>query len=849
MTRIIGITFATDAYAGSAAVLRHSALTDGEFDEFRVYSPKDIEWLMDTYPSHFDEGNRGFGWWAWKPFLIKNVMSMTEDDSVIIYMDSTITMERSIKPYAEYVTAEKPILLQQLGGWSSPSNDYRVKKWTKKSILNRLGGPDAGESIMLDAAFQVYHNSPESRAFVQQYLNFCLELDTVNDSGKDPDVIDCRHDQSILSVLAHAHPRITICRNASQWGRTDPPADYQVQVDSLDSNGFMLNLFDHHRRQIKLPKVAVITPTTGGKFLQACIESVQKSTLPNVEHWIVVDGKEHEAKVDLIISRFDGRHPVVKFVLPKNVGSGGWNGHRVYGSLPFLVDANFVAYLDDDNLVSPTQYADLLRGIIKNKAKWSYCLRYLMDADGKRTGEDNCESLGGISHAVYGPGNYLIDTSCYMLDRDLAIAAGPVWNARFRDPEGRPEPDRELCKTLLMSAPHTVIRKHHLGYRLGSTTLSVKPEFFVRGNNVFGYDFEKFQDIYIFHFSQKATEDFLTARKQYGHQSFALAEWQMTLLRGLDGLNGGKYNLLNGFSNVPNIPEDATVLVSLCNPGELPLEFLEKRKDLCRIVYTLESPNVRHAGQWSIENFLKKHFDVALTYFEPLLNSHMPTVFAPHNCHHGDLEDSLDRMNLLRTNNGTGKSVGLVLERRPELFNQPGYSVVGQRLRVLDYLREELVKGQTDVTVFGMNWAPVADGKNIKLGHGNHRSRDDKTTVDHKQNFVFDLVIENCDAPGYVSEKFYDALSAGCIPLYYGNVFDKLSMFIPEGPDGAYFDLKKRGIETGKQLQELIDSLTDEQLASMRENVKKYREAVLEFVGTKGFATAVDAAIELAKTV
>jgi hypothetical protein len=192
--------------------------------------------------------------------------------------------------------------------------------------------------------------------------------------------------------------------------------------------------------------------------------------------------------------------------------------------------------------------------------------------------------------------------------------------------------------------------------------------------------------------------------------------------------------------------------------------------------------------------------------------------------------------------------VGLVLERRPELFDHRDYSINGSRLQCLDYLREDLVKGQKDATVFGMNWSEVADGVNVKLGHNNHRSRDDKTSVDHKQNFVFDLVIENCDAPGYVSEKFYDALSAGCIPLYYGNVFDKLSGLIPEGPDGAFFDLKKRGIVTGAKLQELIDSLSDEQLAGMRQNVVKYREAALEFAGTKVFARAVSDAIELSKT-
>jgi hypothetical protein len=116
-------------------------------------------------------------------------------------------------------------------------------------------------------------------------------------------------------------------------------------------------------------------------------------------------------------------------------------------------------------------------------------------------------------------------------------------------------------------------------------------------------------------------------------------------------------------------------------------------------------------------------------------------------------------------------------------------------------------------------------------------------------NFVFDLVVENCDAAWYVSEKFYDSLSAGCIPLYYGNVYDKLKELIPEGHDGAYFDLKKRGIETGDQLQKLIDSISDEQLEQMRKNVVLYREAVLKSVGTKAFADSTEKAIVLAKDI
>lgn len=850
---IVGITFGTEQYLGSAAVLRHSALTTGGFDEFRVFEKKDIEWLMDTYPNHF-ENSRGFGWWAWKPFLIRNVMNQLPDGDTVVYCDSTMYFERSIKPYIDHVENTNPILLCRLGSWSDKKNDYRNKRWTKKSVFNIMGaGNTAAEEIQLNAAFQVYKNSPETRAFVDQYLQYCLNLDIVNDEGRDGEIFDTRHDQSILSILASEHPRVTFSRDISQWGRQDPPCSISqpaggaVELDTLDENGIMYNLVNHHRRIMKIPKIAVITPTTGGKFLDACIKSVQSSTLPNIEHWIIVDGREHEGKVDMILEKYRHKHPIIKLALPNNVGSGGWCGHRVYGSIPWIINADYISYLDDDNIVDPKHFKDLVSSIISTpNASWSYCLRKLIDGDGNLIGYDNCESLGGISHTVAGRGDYLIDTSCYMIERELAISASPIWNARFRDPNGKQNPDRELPKFLLSSAPYGVVRKHSLNYRIGSTGLSVTNNFFVQGNGIFGYDFEKYEDIYVFHFSEKATSDFMAARRQYKTRSYALEEWQMTLLKGLDGMNGGKYNLLNGFTNFPNIPNKATVLVNLCNPGDLPMDFFKERVDLHRIVYTLESPNIRHQGQWNF-NWLTQHFDVALTYFKPIIeNKSIHTVFTPHNTHHGDLDDPRDAIALLRVNKGVGKSAGMVLERRPHLFHTRDYAINGVHLRCLDYLREDLVRGLEDVTVFGINWGEVADGKKIKLGHAKHRSQDENSSVDLKSKFVFDIVVENCDAEGYVSEKLYDSLSAGCVPLYYGNMYDELSDLIPEGE--VYFDLKKRNITTGKQLQELLNTLNDERVEEMRKNVIDYREKVLRYAGTKMFAKKVEEAIDLVKT-
>ena len=847
------VSFATEEYRGALEALRQSALTVGGADEFRAYDETDVAKLFAEHPEHLKE-SRGYGWWAWKPYLISKTLKLLDDGDILVYCDSTMVFTR---PVAELAVGWKSpcVRLFRLGGWEK--NDYRAARWTKAATFER-GGITHANRVQVNAGIQVYRNCPEAREFVGEYLRWCLDLQTVNDDGKDlpgiddEEVIDHRHDQSVLTLLAHEHVEtcVDILRDVTQHGVDDPPLG--VHDPARDGP-----IVFHHRQTPRLPKVAVITPTTGGPFLEECIASVQASEVPNVEHWIVTDGEEYRDRVERVLAKFKNRGKIVHMVLPRNVGAGGWNGHRVYASTPWLIDADYVCFLDDDNTVDPNHYRDLLKacaGDAENPRPWAHSLRRIVDRSGAPVCDDNCESLGGICHTVAGRGDYLIDTSCYMMERPLAIETSRVWNARFRS--GDPEPDRELCKTLLSSAPGGVVRKHSVAYRLGSTPESVKPDFFIRGNETYGYDFAKYRDLYVFHFSAEATARMLRLRGDTS-RSHALDEWQMTLWRGLDGCKVGKrseYNLIDGFSNAPNIPHGATVLVSMCDPNALPLDFFAERGDLKKIVYTLESPNVRHQKQWDIM-FLRKHFDVALTYWKPLLDSSLTTaglttaglttVFAPHNTHHGDLDDPLDRAMLLRDNRGTGRSCAMVLERRPELFDLPGYEINGVQLKCLDRMREDLVVGLDDVTVFGIGWRDVADGEKIKLGHDMHRSVDPKSSVDILQDFVFAVIVENCDAEWYASEKCYDALSAGCVPLYWGSVPPQLE--VPEGPEtGVYIDLRARGLDTGAKIQEFIDNLPDDALTAMRRRVVDMREGILRKVGTEAFAEAVVEAIRVA---
>lgn len=507
--------------------------------------------------------------------------------------------------------------------------------------------------------------------------------------------------------------------------------------------------------------------------------------------------------------------------------------------MPWLVDADFVAFLDDDNEYDPDHLKMLVRHTVNTRAEWAHSLRTIVDQAGQEVCPDNCESLGGICHTVCGPDDRLIDTNCYLIKRDLAVATSPAWNSRFRS--GGIEADRLVCRTLLSSAPHAVVRRHSVRYRVGTTAQSVKATFFLEGNRLMGYDFAGKQDVYIFHFSPQATRDVLSSRRKTD-RSYALYEWQLTLLRGVDR----EYNLLDGYANAPNLPPGATVLVTMCQPQEVPWDFLRDRTDLWRMAYCLESPNIRHAAQWD-PAALATHFDVCLAYWRPLLDDpRLLTVYCPHNTHHLDFDNPLD-LAQMRANRGSGKSCCMVLERRPGLSGTYKVPNMDVRLECLDPLRDLLVR-QLDITVYGQGWDSLdpADYPKVRVGHGQHRSKDPRRAVDIYQDHTFVLVVENCDAEWYASEKLYDALLAGAIPLYYGSVPEPLACDLA----GLYVDLKQLfGTAPRDQWSALlarhIDSMSDEDVAAYKARIAGERHKVLRSVSTASFAHAVRQAVAM----
>lgn len=228
-------------------------------------------------------------------------------------------------------------------------------------------------------------------------------------------------------------------------------------------------------------KVAIVTPTIGSEHLQKCLESVENQTYKDIVHYVFIDGCQYEPKVKELIRKY----PKTRYVeLEENVGKG-WYGHRVYAACSFLVNADVIVYLDEDNWFEPCHVDKMVKKLNEGN-DWVYSLRKIYDKNGEFLCEDNCESLG--KWPVYFNNQvFHIDTSSFAIRRDVAVRISQTWYGQWGA-------DRQFFGALKHHFPkYDCTNNHTLCYRLDGNPNSVTKDFFDQGNSVmqekYGTDF------------------------------------------------------------------------------------------------------------------------------------------------------------------------------------------------------------------------------------------------------------------------------------------------------------------------------------------------------------------------
>jgi len=164
-------------------------------------------------------------------------------------------------------------------------------------------------------------------------------------------------------------------------------------------------------------KVAVITPSVNTEYLIRAIKSVQNQTL-ECKHYVVNDGKDDFS--------WGGEHVIN---LPENTGRADgviWNGHRIYAGLPFMLNADYVIFLDEDNWFDENHVESMVNLCESENLDWCFSLRKIVNQKGEYVCNDDCESLGNIADAI-GMGHGFVDTNCYCIRGNILPSVSPAW--------------------------------------------------------------------------------------------------------------------------------------------------------------------------------------------------------------------------------------------------------------------------------------------------------------------------------------------------------------------------------------------------------------------------------------
>ena len=222
-------------------------------------------------------------------------------------------------------------------------------------------------------------------------------------------------------------------------------------------------------------RVAVVTPTIGSEHLERCIDSVQNQTYDDLTHYMFIDGQQYQNDVQQTLLKNPKIKPIRTISLEENVGKG-WYGHRVYAACSFLVNADIICYLDQDNWYESNHIEKIVEKI-KSGYDWCFSLRKIYDRNGNFLFEDNCESLGKWP-VYFNDSVFHIDTSCFGIKRDIAVAIGHSWYGQWGA-------DRQFfgsLKNYFNNFACTGI--YSCNYSLGGNENSVTKDFFENGNKI-----------------------------------------------------------------------------------------------------------------------------------------------------------------------------------------------------------------------------------------------------------------------------------------------------------------------------------------------------------------------------
>jgi len=250
------ITFANTESNFSTERISFEARNMNLFSDIKVYTENDFdEQFLKTNGSFFKEYKRGYGYWSWKPYIIKKELETLTDGDIVVYADCGCMFiynnRLELKKWIDIATNSESGILSPCYGPYVENNftrmdlyDYINKTYNKHNI------DIFDNAIQCGAGILIISKKPKSVDFVNQWHDvmtnhFHLCTDEKSSIPNHPNFIENRHDQSVFSMLSKIYDIETInSENGILNKKTSPIIAARIKNDKYTWKKPIEVLFD-----------------------------------------------------------------------------------------------------------------------------------------------------------------------------------------------------------------------------------------------------------------------------------------------------------------------------------------------------------------------------------------------------------------------------------------------------------------------------------------------------------------------------------------------------------------------------------------------------------------------------
>jgi hypothetical protein len=208
--RIHFVSFATPSFRPRQWMLERSAKWLGKADVIHSWNPARL--AADGFTTrHADlfPGSKGYGWYAWKPYIIQQALRSADDGDLIIYQDvgrrEPILVRHRLSFWLDYLNEhQQECVPGVLIPWWGPN-----RLWTKQQTLAELDmdEPRFRDCPQVQASWSVWRKCPESIEFIKEWTDLSTRRSLIGGElsegleGECPGFVEHRWDQSLLTLL------------------------------------------------------------------------------------------------------------------------------------------------------------------------------------------------------------------------------------------------------------------------------------------------------------------------------------------------------------------------------------------------------------------------------------------------------------------------------------------------------------------------------------------------------------------------------------------------------------------------------------------------------------------------